>query len=80
MGHRQGKNILASALHEWMWKDVRVGDTRMFQPKRHNSKQFPEAFTYPSHDFKHMAISEFLENRKIISLKFVCTHTSVDIC
>lgn len=63
-----------------MGKVGRVEDTRMFQLKRHNSKKFPEAFAYLSHDFKHTAVSEFLENRKIISSKFVCTHTSVDIC
>lgn len=65
---------------EWMGEggDARAKDTRMFQQFPENSKKFPEAFTHPSPDFKHVAVSDFLENRKIILLKFVCT--SVNIC
>lgn len=51
----------------------------MFQRQSPSSKQRPEAFSYSSHGFRGMIVSEFLENRNIILLKFVCTHTSVKI-
>lgn len=72
--------MLASVLCEWTREDMKIQDMRMFQRQSPRSKQRPEAFSYSSHGFKSMIVSEFLENRNIILLKFVCTHTSVKIC
>ena len=73
-------NVLASVLCEWKREDVRVQDMRMSQRQSQSPTQRPEAFSYSSHDFKSMIVCEFLENRNIILLKFVCTHSSVKIC